>query len=161
MMGQTQSETHNLPAASAIRVTHVLGFEGVRQNASGELTIQGDALQFQRDGSPPALVSMSSIREISLGDEDKQVGGVPMMLAKTAVPYGGGRVASLFSHKRYDILTIEYLDNNDGYHGAIFQLKKGQGQGFKSDLIANGAHIAPPDHQAPTQATPEVKNETK
>jgi hypothetical protein len=29
-----------------------------------------------------------------------------MMLGKAAVPYGGGRVVSLFSHKKYDSLTI-------------------------------------------------------
>lgn len=128
-------------ASSPIRVKHVLGFEGVKRNASGELSIQDDAVRFVSDGSPAAQVSISSIQNISLSVEDKQVGGVPMMLGKTAVPYGGGRVVSLFSHRKYDGLTIEYLDSSGGFHGAIFRLAKGQGQTFKEDLIASGAHL--------------------
>lgn len=151
--GQSQPETS--AASSSIHVKHVLGFEGVKRNASGELSIQDDALRFLRDGSPAAQVSISSIQNISLGEEDKQVGGVPMMLGKTAVPFGGGRVVSLFSHKKYDSFTIEYLDSSGGFHGAIFQLAKGQGQTFKNDLIARGAHITPSEDPVSVQSTPE------
>ena len=84
-----------------------------------------------------------------------------MTLGKTAAPFGGGRVVSLFAHKKYDFLTVEYLDNNGGFHGAIFQLDKGQGQPFKKDLVANGAHISSPDDRATTPGTPEVKHENK
>jgi len=78
-----------------------------------------------------------------------------MMLGKTAVPFGGGRVVSLFSHKKYDSLAIEYLDSSGGFHGAIFRLTKGQGQTFKNDLIARGAHITPSEDSTPTQSSPE------
>jgi hypothetical protein len=124
-------------------------------------------LRFQRAASPAAQVSISSIQNLFLGREDQQVGGVPMMLGKSAVPFGGGRVVSLFSHKQYDTLTVEYLDNNGGLHGAIFRLSKGQGQTFKKDLAAktdlagNSAHTAPLEGQATTQSTPEVKNENQ
>jgi hypothetical protein len=151
--GQSQPETS--AASSSIHVKHVLGFEGVKRNASGELSIQDDALRFLRDGSPAVQVSITSIQNISLGEEDKQVGGVPMMLGKTAVPFGGGRVVSLFSHKKYDSLTIEYLDATGGFHGAIFQLAKGQGQTFKKDLIEHGAHIIRSEDPAPVQGTSE------
>ena len=140
---------------------HVLGFEGARHNATGDLKIQGDAVQFQRDGNPTAQVNISSIQDIFVEDEDKQVGGTAMTLGKTAAPFGGGRVVSLFAHKKYDFLTVEYLDNNGGFHGAIFQLDKAQGQTFKKDLVANGAHISSPDDRATTQSTPEVKHENK
>jgi hypothetical protein len=73
---------------------------------------------------------------------------VPMMLGKAAVPFGGGRVVSLFSHKKYDTVTLEYLDSNGGFHDAIFRLNKGQGETLKEDLLANGAHIAPLVNQA-------------
>jgi predicted phage tail protein len=105
-------------------------------------------------------VYISSIQDIFVEDEDKQVGGTAMTLGKTAAPFGGG-VVSLFAHKKYDFLAVEYLDNNDGFHGAIFQLDKGQGQPFKRDLVANGAHITPPTDRAATQSTPEVKHENK
>jgi hypothetical protein len=146
-MGQTQSASESPVAGTAIQVTHVLGFESAQHNANGELRIQGSALQFQRAEGPAEQVSISSIRNIFLGQEDTQVGGMPMMLGKSAVPYGGGRVVSLFSHKKYDSLTVEYLDKNGGLHGAIFRLSKGQGRTFRRDLVANGAHTAPIDDQ--------------
>ena len=156
-IGQTPSEAQDSVPGPVIHVTHLLGFEDVRPNAKGQLRIQGDVVQFERNGSPPAQLSISSIQDISLGTEDKQIGGVPMTLGKAAVPFEGGRAISLFSHKQYDTFTVEYLDNNGGFHGAIFQMNKGQGQAFEKDLVARGAHIAPPDIQAATQSTPEVK----
>ena len=154
-IAQTPSEAQGAAAGSVVHVTHLLGLEDVRNNTKGELRIQGDALQFQRDGSTAAQVSISSIQDISLGTEDKQMGGVPMTLGKAAVPFEGGRAISLFSHKKYDTLTVEYLDNNGGYHGAMFEMNKGQGESFEKYLVAKGAHIASPEVQATTQSTPE------
>ena len=159
--GQNQNEAQSPVSGSAIHVTQVLGFEGAKHNAAGELKIQGGVMQFQHDGSTTARVSISSIQDIFVEDEDKQVGGTAMTLAKTAAPYGGGRVVSLFAHKKYDLLTVEYLDNVGGFHGAIFQLEKGQGEAFKKVLEANGAHITPPVERTPTQSTLEIKNENK
>jgi|tagenome__1003787_1003787.scaffolds.fasta_scaffold20588977_2 hypothetical protein len=156
-IGQTPIEAQGSAAGSVIHVTHLLGLEDVRPNASGQLRIQGDMMQFERKGSPSAQVSIRSIQDISLGTEDKQIGGMPMTLGKAAVPFEGGRVISLFSHKHYDTFTVEYLDNDGGFHGAIFQMNKGQGQAFEKDLVAKGAHIAPPEIQVRTQSTPEVK----
>ena len=152
-MGQTPSDAQG----TAVHVTHLLGFEDVRTNTKGQLRIQGDALQFQRDGSTAAQVNISSIQDISLGTEDKQIGGVPMTLGKAAVPFEGGRAISLFSHKKYDTLTVEYLDNNGGFHGAIFEMNKGQGESFEKDLVAKGAHIASPEVRPRTQSAPEGK----
>jgi hypothetical protein len=151
--GQSQPETS--AASSSIHVKHVLGFEGVKRNASGDLSIQDDDLGFQQNGKPAAQVNIASIHNISLGEEDNQVGGVPMMLGKTAVPFGGGRVLSLFSHKKYDSLTIEYLDSSGGFHGSIFQLAKGKGQTVKNDLMAHGAHITPSEDPVSMQSTAE------
>ena len=107
----------------------------------------------------PAQVSISSIQDIFVEEGDKQVGGTAMTLGKTAAPYGGGRVVSLFAHKKYDFFTVEYLDNSSGFHGAIFQLEKGQGETFKKALVADGAHITPPAEQTPTQSILKVKND--
>ena len=156
-IGQTPSEAQGAAANSVFQVTHLLGLEDVRNNTKGRLCIQGDTLQFQRDGSTAAQVNISSIQDISLGTEDKQIGGVPMTLGKAAVPFEGGRAISLFSHKKYDTLTVEYFDNNGGFHGAIFEMNKGQGESFEKDLVAKGAHIASPEVPATTQSTPEGK----
>jgi hypothetical protein len=160
-MGQIQRGAENPAPGAAIHVIHVLGFEGARRNATGDLRIQGGAVQFQRDGVLTAEVKTRSIQEIFVEDQDKQVGGTVMTLGKAAAPYGGGRVLSLFTHKKYDLLTVEYIDSNGGFHGAIFRLVKGQGQSFKRDLVASGAHLSSPDDRATTQSTPEVKHDNQ
>jgi hypothetical protein len=127
--------------SSTPRVTHVLGFESIANNANGELSTHEHTLRFQKTGGPMAEISLDSIQDLSLGVSDKQVGGTAMAVGRAATPYGGGRLISLFSHKKYDTLTIEYLDPNGGFHAAIFQLDKGQGQALKDQLVAGGAHF--------------------
>jgi hypothetical protein len=134
--GETFSSTIDFPK----RVTHVLGLEGISNNARGNLSIRGGALQFQRSEGPAAPIDLNSIQSVFLGEQDKQVGGVPMTLVQAATPYSGGRVIALFSHKKYDPLTVEYRDSNGGLHGAIFQMSKGQGRVLKSELMAGAAH---------------------
>jgi hypothetical protein len=148
-------------SGSATRVTHVLGFENVSNNANGELSIQEHILRFQKRDGSLAQVSIESIRDLSLGVEDKQLGGTAMALGRAATPYGGGRLIGLFSHKKYDTLTVEYLDSNGGFHGAIFQLNKGQGQALKDELVAEGAHVTNPEDQPAKQNAPEAKNESR
>jgi hypothetical protein len=144
----TTCVTLSLPATlvfaedgSPTRVTHILGLEGVANNAGGSLSVQKDALQFHKDPALTAQISVASITNVSLGEQDKQVGGVPMALGKAATPFGGGRAISLFSHKKYDTLTVEYLDSKGGVHGAIFQLSKGNAQAIKEALVADGAKV--------------------
>src|SRR6266566_3994146 len=92
----------------SIRGTHLLGFESAKNNANGTLSIQEDALQFQKDGKPTEQVKVASVQDIFLGEQSKQVGGTAMTLGKAAVPFGGGRAVSLFAHKKYDTLALEY-----------------------------------------------------
>ena len=84
-----------------------------------------------------------------------------MALGRAATPFGGGRVIGLFSHKKYDTLTVEYLDTNGGLRGAIFQLNKGQAQIIKDKLIADGAHFAQLKDHGAELSTAEVQNENK
>jgi hypothetical protein len=143
------------------RATHVLGFEDAKSNASGTLSIQANSLQFQKEGKSAAQVKIASVQDVFLGEQSKQVGGLPMTLGKAAAPYGGGRVVSLFAHKKYDTITLEYVDSNGGFHGAMFQLSKGQGEVLKNALVANGAHVSDSPAQPKPQSTVEVSNESK
>jgi hypothetical protein len=151
---QTNNQLSSLPA------THILGFAGVRNNSKGTLSIEGDALQFKNKRKAAAQVKIASIHDLSLGDLSRQVGGLPMTLAKVAVPYSGGRAASLFTHKKYDTLTLEYVDAEGGLHGAIFELKKGQAQGLRNELLAKGAQVRNAGNE-PTKQTAEASSENK
>jgi hypothetical protein len=142
-MAQSDVATKVPASGSTLHVTHILGFESIPGNANGDLSIQNGVLRFQKNGGSGVQIGVKSIQEVSLGEEDKQVGGVPMALGRTAAPFGGGRVVALFSHKKYDTVTLEYVDAAGAFHGAIFQLNKGQGQMLKNELIAEGAQSAP------------------
>jgi hypothetical protein len=82
-----------------------------------------------------------------------------MTLGKAAVPFGGGRAISLFAHKKYDTLALEYVDSNGGVHGAIFQVNKGQAEILRNDLVAKGAHVG--ENEPIKQSNAEVSSESK
>jgi len=148
-------------APFSTRATHLLGFANATNNSTGTLSVQDDSLQFQQNGKPGEHVKIGSVRDVFLGGESKQVGGLPMTLGKAAVPFGGGRVVSLFAHKKYDTLSLEYVDADGGIHGAIFQLTKGQGELVKNELIAQGATISSRQDQATKENAAEAKHENK
>jgi hypothetical protein len=143
------------------RATHLLGFANAKNNSTGILSVQDDSLQFQRNRKPGAQVTIGSVRDVFLGGESKQVGGLPMTLGKAAAPFGGGRVVSLFAHKKYDTLSLEFVDADGGIHGAIFQLKRGQAEIVKNELMAQGVAISSRHVQSVQQSAAEVGHEDK
>ena len=137
-----QSASPNKPQQHApIRAVHVLGFQAVGKDAPGELTVENGALAFHQKGRTTASVNITAIKDAGVGSEDKQVGGVPMALGKAAVPFGGGRLISLVSHKKFDTFTLEYVDSDGGLHGGIFQLNKGDARILRDTLTEAGAHL--------------------
>jgi hypothetical protein len=160
-LAQSTAAPANTSAPFSTRATHLLGLPNTMRNCNGTLSIQDSVLQFQPNGKPGVQVNMASVLDLSLGDESKQVGGLPVKLGKAAAPYGGGRVVSLFAHKKYDTLTLEYVDSNGGVHGAIFQLKKGQGELVKNELVARGVSSSSGEDQPTKQSTSEVTHENK
>lgn len=145
----------------SIRATHLIGFEGAPDNANGNLSIQNDVLVFEKDGKPAVQVTITSIQNVSLGEQSREVGGMPMTLGKAATPFGGGRAVSLFAHKKYDTLALAYLDANGGFHGAVFQLNKGQGDVLRTRLLAKGAHVSEPDNVSTKQRAAGGANENQ
>jgi hypothetical protein len=125
----------------SIRATHLLGFPNTKNNCNGTLLVKDDALRFEQDAKPAAEVKITSVQGVFLGSESKQVGGTPAKIGKAAAPFGSGRVVSLFTHKKYDTLTVEYVDADGGVHGAIFQVKEGQAGPVRKELVSSG-HIS-------------------
>ena len=145
----------------SIPATHLVGWPNTKSNCKGTLFTQDNVLRFQQGGKPLAQVDIASLRDVFLSDESMQVGGLPMKIGKAAAPYGGGRVISLFAHKKYDTLTLEYVDSNGGVHGAIFQLKKGQGELVRNELVARSVSSSPGEDLLTKQSTSEVTHEDK
>jgi len=160
-LAQSAAPPLNANAPFSIRATHLLGLPNTKSNCKGTLSTQDNVLRFQQSGKPVAQVDIASVRHVFLGEEGMQVGGVPMKIGKAAAPYGGGRVISLFAHKKYDTLTLEYVDSDGGFHGAIFQLEKGQGELVRNELVARGVSSSPGEDQLTKQSTSEVSHEDK
>jgi hypothetical protein len=160
-LAQSTAPALHANAPFSIRATHVLGLPNTKTNCNGTLSTQDNVLRFQQSGKPVAQVDIASVQDVFLGEERMQVGGLPMKIGKAAAPYGGGRVVSLFANKKYDTLTLEYVDSNGGVHGAIFQLKKGQGEIVKNELVARGVSSSSGEDQPTRQSTAEVTRENK
>jgi len=126
---------------SGVSATQVLGLEGVKPNVKGILTAQPNGLEFIAGGAH-GTVALASIQDIFTGEESRQVGGKAFAVVKMGVPYGGGRVISLFSHEKVDTLTLEYLDANGGFHGVVFTVPLGQAEILKQQLVTLGAHAS-------------------
>jgi hypothetical protein len=160
-LGQNTSPALNANAPFSTRATHLLGFRNIKNYCKGILSIHNNELQFQQTGKPIAEVDIASVRHVFLGEESMQVGGVPMKIGKAAAPYGGGRVVSLFAHKKYDTLTLEYVDSNGGVHGAIFQVTKGQAELVRNEVVARDVYSESGEGQVTKQSTSEVTHEDK
>jgi hypothetical protein len=150
-LAQNNALPLNTNTLFSIRATHLLGFPNTKNNCRGTLSTQDNWLRFQQTGELGAQVDIASIRHVFLGEETMQVGGLPMKIGKAAAPYGGGRVVSLFAHKKYDTLTMEYVDSDGGIHGAIFQVTKGQGELVRNGLLARGVSSSPGDGRTTNQ----------
>jgi hypothetical protein len=131
----------NLPGSMIPDVKCVIGLEDIKPGAKGTLASLPNGLEFTA-GKRKADIAISSIQDVFTGQESRQdVGGMSGTLVKAAIPYGGGRVVSLFTHN-VDVLAVEYVDSNGGFHGAIFVLSAGKATALKNQLVAQGAKVS-------------------
>ena len=137
-------------STSIPHVKCVIGLENIKPNAKGTLSLLPTRLEFAT-GKNKVDISTTSIQDIFTGQESRQdVSGPAGTLAKAAIPYGGGRIVSLFSHQ-VEVLTVEYLDSNGGFHGTVFVLSSGKATMLKDQLVAQGAKVTP--HLEPPEQT--------
>ena len=145
-----QSTSQASQTTSVPNVKCVIGLENIKPNAKGTLSLLPSGLEFSA-GKSKADISTASIQDILTGQESRQdVSGPAGTLAKAGIPYGGGRIVSLFSHN-VEVLTVEYVDSNGGFHGTVFVLSPGKATELKNKLVAQGAkvtkHVQPPPQE--------------
>jgi hypothetical protein len=146
----TTSNSAATPAAANLNVRHIVGLDTVKRNATGTLTVQGDALDF-KNGNAENKVAIASIDDIFIGTETTQSGGKTGTAVKTvaiAAPYGSGKALTLMMRTKVDILTVSFHDPGGAMHGAIFALPIGQAEQMRAQLIQAGAHASPTDEKA-------------
>ena len=150
LYAQTSGTAKASTSASGVPARHVLGLEGVKRNHQGTLTVQASGLNFAGKGASGSI-TVASIQDVFTSQDSHQTGGKALTVAKMGIPYGGGRVLSLFSHEKVDSLTLEYRDANGALHGAIFSMSPGQADGLKRQLVALGAHASIPPLESQPQ----------
>jgi hypothetical protein len=137
-------------STSIPHVKCVIGLENIKPNTKGTLSLLPTGLEFAT-GKNKIDINTASIQDIFAGQESRQdVSGPAGTLAKAGIPYGGGRIVSLFSHQ-VEVLTVEYVDSNGGFHGTVFVLSSGKATVLKDQLVAQGAkvtpHLEPPEQK--------------
>jgi hypothetical protein len=103
------------------RATHVLGMPDVKARENGTLTITPEHLTFTAK-SASSTIDLPSIVSLSAGNESVELWGMKGRLMRMAVPYGGGAAFATFMHHQRDMLSVEFVDGQGGYHGAVFYL---------------------------------------
>jgi len=144
LFGQ-QRDPSSVSAVDTIsNTTHVLGLENVKRGVKGRLVFAGSTLRFYA-GAATEEISIPSIQDVFTGEGSKQlVRGKKGTAVKLAMPYESGRVLSLLTYRKIDVLTLEYRDLNGGLHGVIFTLPEGQAAAVKRLLVDKGAHVTIP-----------------
>jgi hypothetical protein len=127
------------PADGGTHATHILGFEHVKRGAKGRLMVGDNTLIFV-SGPSTTKISIPSIQHVYAGEESQElVRGKTGILVELAMPYESSRVVSLLASRKIDVLTLEYQDSNEGLHGAIFTLRKGDALRIMRLLANQGA----------------------
>jgi len=101
----------------------VIGLEDIKSDATGTLSVVPTGLEFATDKNK-AEITTASITDIFTGRQSRQDVTGAGKVVSMGIPYGGGRLVSLFSHK-VEVLTVEWTNPNGGFHGAIFVLPAG------------------------------------
>jgi hypothetical protein len=140
---QQSGAPQEAPSVVQLNVKLVIGGEPIKKSSKGTLSIVGSSLKFATK-KETMEVKASSILDVSTNEDSRQDITGAAKLATMAIPYGGSRVLSLFSHG-VDVLTLEFTDANGGYHAVIFELSAPrQAAPFKKQLVAMGAKTSAP-----------------
>ena len=132
------------PAESThYKVIHVAGLEEVKANVSGDLTLSPAALTFSNKNVLESI-ARGRIVNVFTGDQRTEPWGTTGKIARKIIPYGGGAVLAAATNKKVDLLTVEYRDIHDGYHGVVFVLPVQKAAAVRGQILAS---LTPPVEQ--------------
>ncbi len=130
------------------RVGLVIGMPGLSPNLQGTLNITSKTLRFNTPKAS-AEIGRDTITNTAVGEEVVETGGPMGFIARKALPYNSGAALGAVTHKKVGLLSVEFRDSENKYHGAVFVLKQRDIAGVQHEL--NGGLIA---EAAPADAGP-------
>jgi hypothetical protein len=137
---------------------HVAGLPDVRSNLKGSLTLTPESLVFTAKDTNEAL-PRARIVNVFIGDQRTLPWGTTGTVVRGAIPLafiplgpigglagaGGQAAVGALTNKKVDLLTVEFIDAHDGYHGVVFQLPSQQADRIRGQLVATViASMKPP-----------------
>jgi hypothetical protein len=103
------------------QVQHLYGLPDAKPKDKGTLTLSSAGLSFTGKASR-SMIPRQSVVAVSAGNQRVEIWGMKGQILRAVIPDGGGVAAALVMHHRVDMLTVEFVDKQGGYHGAVFFL---------------------------------------
>ena len=103
------------------QVQHLYGLPDAKPKDKGTLTLSPAGLSFTGEASR-STIPRQSVVAVSAGNQRVEIWGMKGQILRAVIPDGGGVAAAMMMHHRVDMLTVEFVDKQGGYHGAVFFL---------------------------------------
>ncbi len=154
LSAQTPASKAATPSEGLSNVVLVAGLEQVKPNARGILLLSLEALLFSSD-DVKSTIPRSRITNAFIGDERTEPWGTTGKVVRKVIPYGGGAALGAATNKKVDLLTVEFRDTHDAYHGVVFVLPTQKAGDIRDQIMAR---LTPPaEHPAPACTAGEAK----
>jgi hypothetical protein len=124
----------------AIDVVHVAGLTEVKPDVKGSLLVTQETIVFS-NGTIRATILRERILNVFVGDQRTEPWGTTGKVVRKVIPYGGGAALGALTNGQVDLLTVESLDEHDGYHGVVFAVPFQKAATIREKLIAT---LVPP-----------------
>jgi hypothetical protein len=142
------------------RVRLVIGMPGLPPNLQGTLQITSKTLRFNTP-ELSAGIERDTITKAAVGEEVVETGGTIGFIARKALPYSSGAALGAVTHKKVGLLSIEFRDSENKYHGVVFALKPKDIAGVEHELSGGLIAQAPPEAARPAAClTDQVRKDT-
>ena len=129
---------------------NIIGFDGAKPDIAGRFTVDGHEVTFVT-GKATYSIPFADIRSFTIEHSNKGLmRGIKGMMASFA-PQGAGQVYSLF-RPGAETLTLFYVDDHDGLHGAVLILPKSR----KNDVLRAFADAGLTPAAAPVGESPDA-----
>jgi hypothetical protein len=137
---QTLPQNSAQASDRAIDVVHVAGLMEVKPDVKGSLLVSPDTIVFS-NGTVRATIPRVRILNAFVGDQRTEPWGTTGKVVRKVIPYGGGSALGAITNGQVDLLTIESLDEHDGYHGVVFAVPFQKAAAIRDQLTAT---LVPP-----------------
>jgi len=137
---RTPSQTSAQASDHAIDAVHVAGLMEVKPDVKGSLLVTPDMIVFS-NGTVRASIPRVRILNVFVGDQRTEPWGTTGKVVRKVIPYGGGSALGAITNGQVDLLTVESLDEHDGYHGVVFTVPFQKAAAIRDQLTAT---LVPP-----------------